>query len=73
MEILLWQVRQDKNMSIRALAEKSGVSKSEISDIENGVKIPRIDTLCMLAVALDVTVEDLISYVNFTIIYHFLR
>ena len=62
MEILLWQVRQDKNMSIRALAEKSGVSKSEIADIENGAKIPRVDTLCMLAVALDVTVEDLISY-----------
>lgn len=62
MEILLWQVRQSKNMSIRALAEKSGVSKSEIADIENGAKIPRVDTLCMLAVALDVKVEDLISY-----------
>lgn len=49
-------------MSARELAEKSGVSKSEINEIENGARIPRIDTLCMLAAALDVTVEDLVSY-----------
>ena len=62
MEILLWQVRQAKNMSARELAEKSGVSKSEINEIENGARIPRIDTLCILAVAIDVPVDALVSY-----------
>ena len=62
MEILLWQVRQEKNMSVRALSEKSGVSKSEINYIENGVKMPRVDVLCALAKALDVDITDLIDY-----------
>ena len=62
MEILLWQVRQSKNMSTRALAEKSGVSKSEINAIENGERIPGIDVVCQLAIALDVTLEDLVLY-----------
>ena len=62
MEILLWQVRQEKNMSVRVLSEKSGVSKSEINYIENGVKMPRVDVLCALAKALDVEITDLIDY-----------
>ena len=62
MEILLWQVRQEKNMSVRALSEKSGVSKSEINYIENGIKMPRVDVLCALAKALDVDITDLIDY-----------
>lgn len=49
-------------MSVRALSEKSGVSKSEINYIENGVKMPRVDVLCALAKALDVDITDLIDY-----------
>ena len=60
MEILLWQMRNAKNMSVATLAKKSGVSKSEIYDIENGLKIPRVDILCMLADALEVDIADLI-------------
>lgn len=43
------------------LEELSGVSNSEISDIENGIKTPRISTLCVLAKALQVPITALFS------------
>lgn len=55
---LLKQLREDKNLTLKELAEKSGVGPSTISDIENGkAKNPRIDTLINLANALDTTVN----------------
>lgn len=60
MEILLWQVRQEKNMSVTTLAEKSGVSKAEIYNIENGLRIPRIDVFYLLAKALGTTMDEMV-------------
>lgn len=51
-----------KGYSVRCLAAKSGVSKSQINDIENGNKCPTLHTLCLLAAALDVEPEQLYSY-----------
>lgn len=47
-------LRTEKNLSLRALAEKSGVSKSQIDDIENGLYHPTVYTLCLLSLALGV-------------------
>lgn len=58
----LKEVRKQKGLSIRQLELCSGVSRSSISDIEREVKIPTIETLCMLAVAMEVRPEDLYSY-----------
>jgi transcriptional regulator with XRE-family HTH domain len=58
MKIFLRKIRIEKGLSYRELAELSGVSKSGIASIENG-KMPRIDTLCKLAKALEVDIEDL--------------
>ena len=60
MEILLWQVRQAKNMSVSTLSKKSGVSKAEIYNIENGLRIPRLDVFYSLAKALGVTMDELV-------------
>lgn len=49
-------IRLEKNMSIRTLAEKSGVAKSYIEKIEAGEANPTIDIMCKLAKALDVSV-----------------
>lgn len=46
-------------MSIRALAEKSGVAKSYIEKIEVGEVNPALDIMCKLAKALDVPVCSL--------------
>jgi len=57
--IVLKSVRNQQGLSIRELARKSGVSKSQISDIENGKSMPTIDTLWLLTKALGVSCENL--------------
>lgn len=51
----IYQVRTRKNMSIRELSRISGVSKSQINDIENNKHHPTVLTLCFLAIALNVS------------------
>ena len=58
-EILLKQIRQDKGMTLKKLSERSGVSTSHISDIENNFKMPSLIVVVKLAKALDVGVTDL--------------
>ncbi len=58
----LKSVRNAKGISVRKLAELSGCSRSHISDIENNFRNPTINTICLLAVALDVRPEELFSY-----------
>ena len=60
--ITLKQIRKEKNISIRQLAYMSGVSKSQISAIENEKSMPTILVLCQLAAALHVSPEALYSY-----------
>jgi transcriptional regulator with XRE-family HTH domain len=55
-------LRQGKNWSLADLAEKSGVSKAYISDLENGVAgKPNIQYVFNVSVALDVTLDDLLK------------
>jgi transcriptional regulator with XRE-family HTH domain len=49
-------------MTIRKLAELSGVSTGYISEVERGEKKPTIEVLCKLAVALGVKPEELYTY-----------
>ena len=56
------EIRQEQGLSIRQLADLSGVSKSNISALENGEIMPTVHTMCCLAVALGVELGDLISY-----------
>jgi len=58
-DILVKQVRWDKKMTLKQLSKLSGVSSSSINNIENGIKVPRIDTLCYIARGLGVPVTDL--------------
>ena len=58
-EILLKQMRIEKGMTLKKLSERSGVSTSHISDIENNYKMPSLIVVVKLAKALDVGVADL--------------
>ncbi len=49
----LIRARLECNMTQAELAEKSGIRQSNISRIENGNAIPRLDTLKALAVAME--------------------
>lgn len=40
--------RKETGLSLRVLAERSGLSKSEINDIENGIKIPSHVSMLMI-------------------------
>lgn len=59
MEILLWNVRTQKGYTIKQLEKLSGVSKSTIDNIENGITSPTLYQLELLAKALDVKITDL--------------
>ena len=53
--------RERLGLTLRALAARSGVSPSMISDIERRTKSPTISTLAALAKALDVSVAALVD------------
>jgi transcriptional regulator with XRE-family HTH domain len=53
--------REALGIALRALASRSGVSASMISDIERGAKSPTISTLCLLADALGVPISALVD------------
>lgn len=54
--------RQGKGWTLADLTEKSGVSKAYISDLENGVAgKPNIQYIFNIAVAFDVTIDELLK------------
>jgi len=54
-------LRQGRGWTLSDLAEKSGVSKAYISDLENAAAgKPNIQYIYSIAVALDVTLDDLL-------------
>ena len=57
----LYDIRVKQKLSERKLAELSGVSKSEINYIEDGIKHPTVLTLCLLSRALNVSPYELFS------------
>lgn len=60
-EYYIYDYRAKKGLTIRDLANISGVSKTQINDIENGIKHPTIFTLCLLSLALNVSPYELFS------------
>ena len=59
MVFALWELRNARQLTLRQLEEKSGVSKTQINAIENGKANPRVDTLELLAAALEVDITAL--------------
>lgn len=58
-EMKLKQIRKEKNMTLEELSKKSGISTTEINDIENNKKRPTLQSIILLAKALDLEIEDL--------------
>ncbi len=59
MKSLVWERRGEKNLSDRALAQLTGLSKSTINNIETGKTSPTLRQLKAIAVALDCKITDL--------------
>lgn len=58
----LYNVRTEKNLSREILAKISGVEEKIICDIEYDRHDPTVQTICMLAEALETSTEELYSY-----------
>jgi transcriptional regulator with XRE-family HTH domain len=59
--IKLHTLRVDKNLSLKDLAKRTGLSPSYLNEIENGKKYPKTEKILILAEALEEKYEDLIS------------
>lgn len=55
------RARRAHDLSQEMLAAHAGVSTKHLSDIERGVKEPRLTTVMRLAIALDLSVQDLLA------------
>ncbi len=57
----LKQLRQERELSLNELAEKSQLSVSYLNEIEKGKKYPKVEKIAQLAKALDVSFDNLVS------------
>ena len=55
-------LRTEQNLSMRDLAKKSGISKSQLSDIILGNKIPNVYTLHLICTALGISPSDFFDF-----------
>ena len=60
------ELRRTTKLTRRQLAEESGISMSHLNRLElGGITAPHLGTLQSIAIALDITLEELIEGVNF--------
>jgi transcriptional regulator with XRE-family HTH domain len=62
----LRRLRAAAGLTLAALAERSGVAKGTVSELERGQGNPTVETLFALAYALDVTLADLVDQAGIT-------
>lgn len=59
LEILTWQARSEKGLTLKQLEELTGIGKTTLNNIENGLVWPTIKQLEDIARALGVKIGDL--------------
>ena len=59
MKLLIWEERTKKNMSLRQLSARTGISHTALNNYENGNRCPTIEQLERIAKALHVKISDL--------------
>ena len=62
-EILLKEVRKEKNYTLEQLSKKTGISTTHINDIENKMKEPSFSMMVRLSYALNVPLDKLYKIV----------
>lgn len=59
MKLLLWGLRRKKKITLIQLAELTGISKTSLNEFENGNRVPNLEQLERIAMALEVRMSDL--------------
>ena len=62
-EIKLWEIRKDQNVSLRDLEEKTGIGRSTLNRIENGQASPTLQEIGMIAEGLGVNPNELFNFI----------
>lgn len=55
------RVREEKHISLRKLSKDTSISIAVLSDLENGKKLPRFETLIKLLVTLNIPLDVLFN------------
>ena len=61
---IIKEIRKDKQMTLKVLSEKSGVSKAMLSQIESAKVNPTISTVWKISTGLDVEINELTRVVS---------
>ena len=61
---LIRRYRKEKKMTLRVVAERASISEGFLSQVENDVNSPSVDTLIRISNALGVNAGDLLSQVS---------
>lgn len=59
MEVLTWQARASKKLTLQQLSALTGISKTTLNTIENGKTSPTLRQLEAIAIALDMKISEL--------------
>ena len=59
MEVLTWQARNKRGMTLKQLEAATGIGKTTLNNIENGLVSPTLNQLETIARALDTKMSDL--------------
>lgn len=54
----LYQLRIERNISQRELADRAGIARNTVMLIENGDRVPNMDTIIRLCKVLEVSMND---------------
>ncbi len=61
MDVLTWQARHKRGITLKQLEEMTGIGKTTLNNIENGLVSPTLRQLEAIARALDVKMTDLFT------------
>ena len=61
MDVLTWQARHKRGITLKQLEEMTGIGKTTLNNIENGLVSPTLCQLEAIARALDVKMTDLFT------------
>lgn len=59
MEVLTWKARTDAGLTLKQLEAMTGIGKTTLNNIENGLTSPTLRQLETIARALDTTITSL--------------
>ena len=59
MRMKIWEVRQEKKISLKELERRTSISKSALNNYENGKRFPTINQLELIAKALHTSISNL--------------